>query len=144
MSGELRSHKKEKEIIFLEIPGNPVPKKRARFSKYGTYDEQSKVKRRIKNEILFQMSKKSILRRIESHISVEMIFHTPIPKKTSQKRRKELLDAPNPKKPDLDNLIKMYCDCMNKIVYDDDALITELICKKIYSENPRTEIKIRK
>jgi len=33
---------------------------------------------------------------------------------------------------------------MNKIFFQDDAQITELICHKAYSENPRTEVIIRK
>lgn len=45
--------------------------------------------------------------------------------------------------PDLDNLLKAVCDGMNKIVYNDDAQITELCCKKIWTiENEKPSIQV--
>ena len=47
------------------------------------------------------------------------------------------------KKPDIDNMIKLVLDAMNKIFYQDDAQIVELKCIKKYDPVPRTEVYIR-
>lgn len=47
-------------------------------------------------------------------------------------------------KPDLDNLIKFVKDALNKIYWTDDSIICTIISRKLYSENPRTEITIKK
>jgi Holliday junction resolvase RusA-like endonuclease len=71
-----------------------------------------------------------------------MIFHTAIPKSWSQKRLKSVLGKPDPRRPDLDNYIKLYLDVMNDLVYEDDKQVTEIYCKKVYSNKPRVEIKL--
>ena len=38
------------------------------------------------------------------------------------------------KKPDIDNYIKFYLDCMNKIVYLDDSQVIEITAIKQYTE----------
>jgi crossover junction endodeoxyribonuclease RusA len=43
-------------------------------------------------------------------------------------------------RPDLDNLTKFIQDALNKVFYSDDSLIAQLVCRKLYSEKPRTEI----
>ena len=47
------------------------------------------------------------------------------------------------KKKDIDNLDKHVFDCLNGLCFKDDKQIVESHSKKIYSENPRTEIRIR-
>jgi hypothetical protein len=44
------------------------------------------------------------------------------------------------KKPDVDNLIKYYLDCMNGICYLDDSQVSIAHAIKLYSPTPRTEI----
>ena len=46
------------------------------------------------------------------------------------------------KRPDVDNVLKIVCDALNKIVYDDDACIVDAQVRKYYSANPRVEISI--
>ena len=44
---------------------------------------------------------------------------------------------------DIDNLLKLLGDSMNKIVYEDDYQITEVNAKKVYCpDNPRTEVTV--
>ena len=40
---------------------------------------------------------------------------------------------------DLDNLVKYTLDCMNKVVYDDDKMITSLASKKIWCDDPTSD-----
>ena len=47
------------------------------------------------------------------------------------------------KRPDIDNYVKFYLDCMNKVVYLDDSQVIELSAKKIYNDKESfTEIVI--
>lgn len=49
-----------------------------------------------------------------------------------------------PKKPDLDNLEKAVYDSISKseVVWTDDNIIVEHTTRKLYSPNPRIEVKI--
>ncbi|HEQ1500001.1 TPA: RusA family crossover junction endodeoxyribonuclease, partial [Streptococcus pyogenes] len=65
--------------------------------------------------------------------------------KTKQKYQdyiNELLYVP--KKPDLDNLEKAVYDSISKseVVWTDDNIIVEHTTRKLYSPNPRIEVKI--
>ena len=130
--------------LRLVVQGVPIPKKRPRFSRRGskvvTFDEQSNEKRHIKCLLMKEMADNRVLKRIESNISVQMTFHTPIPKTWSQKRSKLVLGKPDGTRPDLDNYIKMYADVMNQLIYHDDNQITQLWSEKVYSDKPRVEI----
>ena len=46
------------------------------------------------------------------------------------------------KKPDIDNVVKVYADALNGIAYHDDTQIVSLVCEKYYSDQPRVEVKI--
>lgn len=49
------------------------------------------------------------------------------------------------RKRDIDNYNKLVLDSMNKVVWEDDEQIQELILRKFYDkENPRAEITIEK
>lgn len=128
----------------LVIEGDPIAKNRPRFKRVGsfvqTYDSQSKEKAQIKRKMLKELSNYSFSRRFQGALSLTLNFFTKIPKSISKKKQKELIDAPNAKRPDLDNYVKMYLDVMNKLIYEDDGQIFELRCKKLFSENPRVEI----
>lgn len=66
----------------------------------------------------------------------------PIPKSMSKSARNEAMqDLIKPqKKPDLDNVAKAILDSLNKIAYDDDKQIVELIISKHYREPCYTEV----
>ena len=65
-----------------------------------------------------------------------------IPHSLSNRKRYDLVDKPHMKKPDLDNLVKFYCDISNGILYEDDAQIYSLVARKKYALEPKTEITI--
>lgn len=46
------------------------------------------------------------------------------------------------KKPDIDNIVKIILDAMNKFAFKDDTQVTKLEVEKRYSEIPRVYIKI--
>lgn len=45
-------------------------------------------------------------------------------------------------KPDIDNIIKICFDALNKTAYDDDKTIVELYAKKYYGPDPQIKISI--
>ena len=46
------------------------------------------------------------------------------------------------KKPDIDNIIKIVLDAMNKFAFKDDTQVVELSVKKRYAETPKIYVKI--
>ena len=46
-------------------------------------------------------------------------------------------------KPDIDNVVKVICDALNGLAYDDDRSITQLHAVKLYGDNPRVDIAIQ-
>lgn len=128
----------------FNIPGKPMPKSRPRFKRVGnnviTFDPKKAESRNIKCILMQQMAHNRILRRIDGPISIQMRFHTSIPKTWSQKRRKECFEKPDCRRPDLDNYVKEYLDVMNNLIYNDDNQITELWCEKVFSDEPHVEI----
>lgn len=70
------------------------------------------------------------------------IFYMPIPKSLPKNDRdlaeKEMLR--HAKKPDVDNLCKLYLDVMTGLILQDDNCVSIGRALKIYSPNPRTVI----
>ncbi len=46
------------------------------------------------------------------------------------------------KKPDIDNIIKIILDAMNKFAFKDDTQVTKLEIEKKYARSPKVYIKI--
>lgn len=67
-----------------------------------------------------------------------------IPKSKSKKIKALMLEGlirPT-KKPDMDNVVKVIADSLNRIAYRDDTQIVDCQCRKFYSDIPRVEVKI--
>ena len=126
------------------IPGKPIAKKRPRFARRGkfvtTYNDQETEEGKVLWEIRQQRPEKPI----ERPIAIHLWFGMPIPKSTSKKQIRAILErkAPHIKKPDIDNLIKFYLDVMNNEIFLDDKQIYYLTARKSYTKNPRTMIEV--
>lgn len=68
----------------------------------------------------------------------------PIPKSLSKKERSdaELGHLKHIKKPDVDNLVKLYLDVLSGIAFDDDNRVSLGQAIKVYSPTPKTVIYI--
>lgn len=78
-----------------------------------------------------------------TYIDMRIIAYHKIPKTTSQKERKLMLEGkirPANKRPDVDNIFKLVADALNDIAYSDDQCIVDALVRKFYSDKPRTEI----
>ena len=132
------------------INGKPVAKNRPRFSKRGgysiAYSDQKAEEKAYKNELMIQGGKG-----FYGAIFVSLHFYFKRPKshyRTGKFKDKLKDSAPglHETKPDIDNLIKWSCDCMNGICFPDDMRITSIYATKQYSESgvdEYTEIEIR-
>lgn len=81
---------------------------------------------------------------IETRVSVKITACFSIPKNTSKKNTSLMLEniiSPT-KKPDIDNIVKIILDALNKMAFKDDNQITKLEVEKIYSTVDKIIIKI--
>lgn len=81
----------------------------------------------------------------ENRVTVKITAYFEIPKSTSKKKEEEMLEniiSPT-KKPDIDNIVKIVLDALNKFAYKDDSQITKLEVEKKYSKTPKTIVEIQ-
>jgi Holliday junction resolvase RusA-like endonuclease len=134
---------------MIVIPGIPVARARARAFSIGNkvrhYDSQKKEFERIVEHMKFLIVNEDFEKILNSHsYELEIVFYMPIPTCTPKKMMYQMSfeSVPHVKKPDLDNLVKMYLDCANGILIHDDRKIYSIKAKKVYSTFPRTEMTI--
>ena len=68
--------------------------------------------------------------------TLDITFYIEMPKSWSKKKREAMYMQPHQSKPDLDNLVKAFCDAL----YDDDAGVYSIQCAKYWSDE--NEIKV--
>lgn len=74
---------------------------------------------------------------MEGPLKLEMEFRYQTPRKKLRGSYKET-------KPDIDNLIKAICDCLNKFAYYDDAQVSSIQATKHWSDKDETLIRVIK
>lgn len=142
MSEEMRS-------IKFSIPGQPYGKQRPKFARVGNYvktytpDETVSYENLVK--LMFREAAKGKMFRDGEMLDVRIIAYCEIPKSTSKKKKKLMLEHKirPAKKPDWDNIGKIVCDSLNKVAYHDDSAVVDAQVRKFYSEQPRVDVTIR-
>ena len=66
-----------------------------------------------------------------------VVFHMPMPKSWSKKKKLEMIGMPHQQKPDWDNLAKALCDA----VHSDDSFIFDFRATKLWAEKGAIEVK---
>lgn len=124
------------------IEGNPIAQARMKFSGRNEiariYDPREKQKRVIKSIIKEKFGDHDKFH----HPCISFIFHMVIPRST---RRRDLItyesgNLKHEKKPDIDNFIKLYLDCMDTILFDGDQKVQLGTCVKLYHPIAKTII----
>ena len=75
-------------------------------------------------------------------VNIKAIFS--IPKSTKKVDKDKMLEntiSPT-KKPDIDNIVKIILDAMNKFAFKDDTQITKLSVEKVYGNEEKVEVTI--
>ena len=136
--------------IRFSIPGQPMGKQRPMVVHNGSFSQAFTPKETVSYEnlvrVLYREAAKGKRFADEDMLDVRVIAYYSIPKSTSKKKRKMMLEhkiRPG-KKPDWDNIGKIICDSLNTVAYRDDSSIVDAQVRKFYSENPRVDVTIRR
>ena len=124
-----------KQVIFT-VKGEPRGKGRPRFTKTGRVYTPSET---AQYEHLLALSYRNSAKgyKFTSPVRVTIKAYQKPPKK-SKKVVEDMLNGrilPT-KKPDLDNIAKIVLDGLNKIAWDDDTQVIEMMVVKRYAEDP--------
>lgn len=120
------------------VEGDPQGKARPRFSqKSGTVYTPAKTVRyeRLIRKAFLDAGGNAIPSDCYVGITVDAYFQ--IPKSYTKGKRlacQHNINRPA-KKPDIDNSLKAVLDALNKVAYEDDKQVIEVICRKWYSQS---------
>lgn len=129
----------------FEVPGTIKGKGRPRVNSYTgmiytpttTKDYESLIEQ-------YFLLKYPRFKTLEGRVGVNITATFNIPKSTKKSDREKMIQneiSPN-KKPDIDNIVKIILDAMNKFAFKDDTQITKLSVEKIYGEEEKVHIEI--
>lgn len=132
-------------IYEFEVPGKVIGKGRPRLNSYTgavytptrTKDYESLVEQ-------YFLLKYPRFKALEGRIKVNIIAYFAIPKTTKKSDINKMLEnniSPT-KKPDIDNIVKVVLDSMNKFAFKDDNQITKLEVEKKYAQEDKVYVKI--
>ena len=132
------------EVIRITVPGQPQGKGRARVCLRGGYARAYTPDSTAAYENLIKLAYGN---RGISVVPVELTItaYYRIPKSFSKRKRAEALSgAVRPQtKPDIDNVVKVVCDALNKVAYNDDTQVVKIVAEKYYGETPVLVVEIR-
>ena len=134
-------------IKFI-VYGDPKGKARPRFKRMGKFTLTYTPKETVEYESSVRKSflttaRKVNFKKLGGPVEVEVKSVFRIPKSLSRKKQEELLGQPVIKKQDMDNIIKLACDSVNGIAYEDDAQVCKVTGYKYYGLEPRIEVTIK-
>lgn len=131
-------------VFNTTIAGIPVGKGRPRFRIFqGHVSTYTPAKtKKAEQEIIRQLQETYNVPPLTGPLKVSFKFYMPMPKSWSRKKKESMIEEFCTTKPDLDNLIKTYCDAMNGVVFEDDKQIVMVTAFKVYSYEPKTDITV--
>jgi Holliday junction resolvase RusA-like endonuclease len=128
-------------MIQLEIDCDPLPWSAPKKGKNGFFD----IKYEHKNFARWQLKSQFRDQPLLGKISLEFEFHMKIPKATPKSTRRQMLDRRiRPTSPDCTNMQKLYEDCLQGIVIENDRQVDKISSIRYYSEHPRVVIRVKR
>lgn len=128
--------------MYFEVEGEVIGKGRPRFTMQGrtytpkkTLDYEREIKKAYTGKYSY-LSKKSLRIKICAYLEVAK-SHSKVKK---AKMLMNLLQCT--KKPDVDNIVKVVLDALNKVAYQDDTQVVELVAIKRWSNTSKLKIVI--
>ncbi len=132
--------------LTFEIPGDVQAQQRPKFSRYGNgvSVRDPKESKDYKSFVRLVASQVAPDELITEEIRLSIVVYRKIPKSFSKKKHQQAVDGvlKPTTKPDIDNLVKGIKDGLSKVIWHDDSQVTELVARKLYSDNPRAEVTI--
>lgn len=132
-------------IYEFEVPGEITGKARPRLNSYtGQVYTPTKTKDYellVKQYFKLKYPKSEVF---EGRLFVKIIAFFKVPKNTTKKERNEIAEGKKSptKKPDIDNIVKIILDSLNKVCFKDDNQITKIEVEKVYSEEEKIYVRI--
>lgn len=152
----LFDHKNEGYDYELVVPGDPQAWQRAGARIAKTFKGKHYISFYTKKETRDAEFKISVIAKpqspkklLECALRVDLFFYMPHPQGHYGTGRNASIIKPQFQyaypitKPDYDNLEKLVLDALTGVFWADDSIVCQGWHEKIYSTNPRTEIKIR-
>lgn len=132
-------------IYEFEVPGKIIGKGRPRLNtNTGIIYTPTKTKDYETLIEQYYLLKYPKINQLEGRLKVSILAYFSIPKTTKKSDINEMLEnniSPT-KKPDIDNIVKVILDSMNKFAFKDDTQITKLEVEKRYGLEEKICIKI--
>lgn len=132
-------------IYEFEVPGKVIGKGRPRLNTYtGIVYTPTKTKDYETLVEEYFLLKYPRFKALEGRLKVSIVAYFAIPKSTKKSDINRMLEnniSPT-KKPDIDNIVKIILDSMNKFAFKDDTQITKLDVEKRYGLEEKIYIKI--
>ena len=135
--------------VKFTVLGEVIGKGRPKFRRVGEYTQTYTPKRTADYERLVRLEYEAQVGRggffdKGKALGMSINIFKSIPQSTSAKKRQLMLDGkicPG-KRPDIDNCVKVVCDALNKVAFQDDSQVVGLTVQSAYAEWPRMEIEI--
>lgn len=132
---------------YITILGKPEGKQRPRVTQRGGFARTYTPSETITYENLIKVEYKAQCNEFydkDKQIKLTLNAYVDIPKSVSKKQYSNYLNnVVRPvKKPDVDNIAKVFMDALNGIAYADDCQVIELCVAKLYGDRPRVEFKL--
>ena len=131
--------------IQFSVIGEPRGKQRPRYTRQGivyTPSETTAYEKRIRSAFLWHIPEDSHVPLMTGPVRLQIMAAYQIPKSASAKQKQALEGTTAAKKPDLDNVIKIVMDGLNKAAYADDKQVVEIDARKIWSICPGLQITV--
>lgn len=124
---------KDPKVNRYVILGDPTALARTRVTATNrVWDSQKQIKLAQGIQLANQHNEAPLL---SGPLHMNITFYMAIAPST---RKKNIVGSYHYFRPDLDNLVKFVCDIATGIIYHEDCIISSLIAKKIYDDEPRT------
>lgn len=132
-------------VYEFEVPAKIIGKGRPRINSY-TGHVYTPTKTKDYESLIEQyfLLKYPRYQTIEGRAKVTIVAYFEVPKAVNKAQREQMLaNTISPtKKPDIDNIVKIVLDSMNKLAFRDDTQITKIEVEKNYSDEEKLYVKI--
>ncbi len=132
-------------VYEFEVPAKIMGKGRPRVNSY-TGHVYTPTKTKDYESLIEQyfLLKYPRYQTIEGRAKVTIVAYFEVPKAVNKAQREQMLaNTVSPtKKPDIDNIVKIVLDSMNKLAFRDDTQITKIEVEKYYSGEEKLYVKI--
>jgi Holliday junction resolvase RusA-like endonuclease len=121
--------------------GKPVAWVRPLVTKnHGVWDRKAKERKELKEVLAKQLAGTELS--TENMIVTMRFFFNPSKEELKKAAMSEMSTRAYVKKPDVDNLAKIYLDALTGLLWHDDAQVNSLAVWKGYGEEERVEISV--